>query len=856
MNINRIQPTLQNLFQDDSRWAHRGQRVVFWYDPDQQFQDTFADLALDGVEKLQLNDTPFTVKHRLLIEQPQQAFLLYAPFPEPDPQDNWLLDIQHRALTFSADRAALIFADLGLRQRRLETQIRQHLKFFDSRKRTEALQAMQLSPQTDELGLLQAMLSVLAGLKVPDANSLIRRVLMAGLLETDNAIWSDITRFVSASAFWQTVQNYLGVTDATPSLNKLFVRLLITHFDTVLHGHLPPSLQPHVITPGQPAYAFIDQWQRDQQDSPKWMEWSELIQKELDVFPAIEHIAPDLLFEATSFEAVDYALIRTCTQEIKAQAGDLNRWRTWFKARQSTVWYAKYEEVYQALAAAIDLVELKHQYSSGFRLSAPQLFQAYASDLYQFDRAYRRFIVASDHARGDIIKNLVEEIENLYTYWFLDSIGAAWSDALEAQAKGHWQISGIPSQVTFFQHNVIPILERNDREKVFVIISDALRHEVASELKEAIAQDLRGDTQLTPQLGVLPSITRLGMAALLPGATLELIPSDTLKDGLSTKGLDARLAVLQHYKDPQNKDLEATVLRAADLLAMNTDMGREAIKPHRLIYIYHDVIDAIGDKAASERQVLAACEDAIGELLKLVKKICNSLNGTHVLITADHGFLYQRRPISDADKVPLPQGDDVVETNRRFILRTQNIEEPSLLNFTLPYESRGAIASVPRGSLRFSAQGGGAQYVHGGASLQEVCVPVITYHHKRAEKGDEGPARKVGVQINARLRRVTNNRFSFNLMQTDPVEGRWRSRRVSVALYDSQANPITDVKLVELGSSSSHPTDREFKQTLTVIMTNPPTTAALVVQDADDNTELVRETWTINLGITNDFGDF
>lgn len=85
------------------------------------------------------------------------------------------------------------------------------------------------------------------------------------------------------------------------------------------------------------------------------------------------------------------------------------------------------------------------------------------------------------------------------------------------------------------------------------------------------------------------------------------------------------------------------------------------------------------------------------------------------------------------------------------------------------------VAIVPRGSLRFAVQGAGVQFVHGGASLQEVCVPVITYHHQRA-KGDEGPARKVRVQVSARVRRVTNNRFSLTLVQTEAVEGRWRSR--------------------------------------------------------------------------------
>lgn len=74
MNITRIQTTLQALFQDESRWAHPGQRVVFWYDPDQQFQDTFAELQLEDIEKLQLDDTPFTIKYRLLIQQPHLVY--------------------------------------------------------------------------------------------------------------------------------------------------------------------------------------------------------------------------------------------------------------------------------------------------------------------------------------------------------------------------------------------------------------------------------------------------------------------------------------------------------------------------------------------------------------------------------------------------------------------------------------------------------------------------------------------------------------------------------------------------------------------------------------------------------------
>lgn len=850
MNTDRIQTTLQHRFQNDILWPHPHRRLIFWYDADRQFQDTFNDLDIPNVAKLTLGDTPFTTKYHLLIEAPQQNFLLYAPFSEPAPQANWLLDLQKSGLSFSADRAALLYADLGLKERHLETTIRQHLKFFDSKKRTEALAAMELAT-TNESGLLLAMICVLAGLKVPNPDRPIRQVLIGGLLETENVLWIEIQKFVSASAFWQLVKEHLSFQDPNPTLYKLMSRLLITHLDTSLHGPISPSLESQVILPGQRAYAFIDQWMRDREDVSAWQKLSKQIGAELDIFPKLESISSDSLQDAATFEDIDRAIVRQCVTELKVQAGNLKRWHTIIQKRRSLVWFSDYQTTYDALAAAIDLVELQRKYNLGFRQPTAQIFTAYTTDLYQFDLAYRHFIVASDKAKPILREQkLIEEIESIYVHWFLDKLGEAWSDALNDDDD--WSIPGIPCQTTFYRSNVAPILSRNDREKVFVIISDALRYEVASQLTEVIEKELRGEIKLSAQLGVLPSVTKLGMAALLPGKTLELIPGgNVLRDTLNTQGAPAREQVLK-----KNSNVEATVLSAADLLKMTVEEGREAIKPYRSIYIYHDAIDTIGDKAASERLVLDACDNAIEELVKLVKRLCNALNATHVLITADHGFLYQRQSISEADKLPLPKAEDILETNRRFILRTQPVETPGTLSFKLPYETGGAIAIVPRGSLRFAIQGAGAQYVHGGASLQEVCVPIVTYHHKRAEKGDDGIVRKVEVQVNAPTRRVTNNRFKFNLMQVQAVEGRWRSRRVTVGLYDRSGEAITDIKTVELNSSSQQPSEREFSQSLTIAMSHPPDSANLIVRDPDDGIELVNEPWTISISIINDFGDF
>lgn len=205
--MNRIQTNLETLLNDDRRWPHDGRKIIFWYDIDGQFQDTFNELAIAQSTKIKLADNPFSVKYQLLIENPNTHFLIYALYAEPAKEDNWLLDIQLYSLSFSADPAALIHADLGLTKRHLETTIRENLKFFNNKKRTEALLKMGIPADTDEKGLFLAMLSVLAGLKVPDASLLIRQVLMKGLLESDNPLWQEIEKFDLANPFWQIVKD-------------------------------------------------------------------------------------------------------------------------------------------------------------------------------------------------------------------------------------------------------------------------------------------------------------------------------------------------------------------------------------------------------------------------------------------------------------------------------------------------------------------------------------------------------------------------------------------------------------------------------------------------------------------------
>ncbi|MBF0398181.1 MAG: PglZ domain-containing protein, partial [Desulfobacterales bacterium] len=88
-----------------------------------------------------------------------------------------------------------------------------------------------------------------------------------------------------------------------------------------------------------------------------------------------------------------------------------------------------------------------------------------------------------------------------------------------------------------------------------------------------------------------------------------------------------------------------------------------------IIYIYHDQIDAVGDKAASESRTFEAARKALDELSGLINWIINSLNGTRVVITSDHGFIYHDKAPAPIDKSVVDKSQiEIFKSHKRFIL--------------------------------------------------------------------------------------------------------------------------------------------------------------------------------------------
>jgi uncharacterized protein (TIGR02687 family) len=382
-----------------------------------------------------------------------------------------------------------------------------------------------------------------------------------------------------------------------------------------------------------------------------------------------------------TFEEVERRIIQDLKDRIIAGAGaDMDSLRGLIARRRDGHWANKLlahssattralASCYDALEAAAGFFELKEKFNAGFGFANAEAgLTAYQSELFRFDQLYRQINHAADGVEPmgwALLHELRERIESAYSGWFVPQLGSAWSKVLEGSdgLLSRWKTGAWVNQPDFFEQHVMAHLEAGIR-RVFVVISDAFRYEAAEELVREINGKSRFKAALTAMLGVLPSYTALGMASLLPHHTLAYRKNsnlDVMADDAVVSTLEQRSAHLSKY--------QGVAVKADELLAMGKDKGREFVRDHRVIYVYHDRIDLLGDKQGSEGQTFDAVAQTLTELNQLATFIVNSLNGSLVLITADHGFLYQESVLDEADKSTLgdkPAG--TLRAKKRYLL--------------------------------------------------------------------------------------------------------------------------------------------------------------------------------------------
>jgi hypothetical protein len=475
--------------------------------------------------------------------------------------------------------------------------------------------------------------------------------------------------------------------------------------------------------------------------------------------------------------------------------------------------------------------------------------EQYAGELYRADTAYRRAVAAYRQTRRqssrlhDLIESAFAQFLTDYHDDFVHPLNTAWQQALETQVekKGDLNSRVAGRQGRFHADHIAPT-----GQKTAVIVSDALRYEVAQELVGELSEDARKQVDLSPTLAALPTVTSLGMAHLLPHDSITLDDEGRPEiEGRSTSGTRNRERILQ------SSDPDAKALRYEDVRGKSMEEGRELFKGHPLAYIYHDRIDATGDDRDSETQVLSEIETTVDEIARLVQTL-NNWNFRRVLITADHGFLYSENEIPDSMVESFPEAEGIRLRKSRSIV-AEHIEGDHGYRFPLRALSdvdEDLTVAVPRAVNRYRLRGAGKQYAHGGASLQEMIVPTL-----EVNKAREDVAEKVDVRLLSGERTIKSGALTAQLLQTESVTSGRQPRTVHAALYDDEGNVVSEEETITLDARSEDPTERKEKLVLTLgSEANDLTLCRLKVFDVEDRLNpLIDQKYSIQQLIERDF---
>jgi uncharacterized protein (TIGR02687 family) len=363
-----------------------------------------------------------------------------------------------------------------------------------------------------------------------------------------------------------------------------------------------------------------------------------------------------------------------------------------------------------------------------------------------------------------------------------------------------------PKQSDFYIDQAAEFRRRD--QKVVVVISDALRFEVAEECLREIRKLNRFDAELKPMISNLPSYTQLGMAALLPNKGMTLSGDAAVSSfGDPTQGTKNREKILGKGRDGDR----AKAMKADEFMAMKADEGKALFRDHDVLYLYHNRIDIVGDKLATEDRTTEAAEDAIEDLTKLVRKLTTA-NFSNILITADHGFLYQHRPLDEAEfSVADPTGSEILLKNRRFVIGHGLNETAGMKKFTSGQLGLAGDLDIliPNSINRMRIKGAGSRFVHGGATLQEIIIPVL-----RVGKRREADIGQVDVQIIAPSRNlISSGQTAVALYQAQPVSEKQQQRDLLAGIYAQDGTLISDEHQMTFDFTSQNPREREFPVT-------------------------------------------
>jgi uncharacterized protein (TIGR02687 family) len=787
--MKKLEQALLNQFQ-----RHR---IVFWYDSKKELRQDYESLKLPNIHKVEIKNNQFALKHLILREQAKQKFLLYHEGPAPQDIDNWLLDVQLSHGEFREDQEGIWLSQLGLGID-FSPVIRDHINFFKSARFREKLKKV-VNPDLTHSKLRMHMLAICTASE-PRIDEIMEHLLTELAEERDEKI-KVIQRCQLQPFLWKQLEIlYLYKSESSGILD-----FALSLFESCYRQGIGSDSHHHKSSLNNDAVVFLKRWRDNKRHEASFATLSHRYAKEKNIQQdLIERETRDIL-ELDYFRCIDEEILTRLVSGISQRTLSAGECEDIIRIRRQSHWYNQFLHYYQALDHAAQFLHQLNEADLTIQ-SMNHGIQNYTQSWHRLDQRYRNYIFHLRKAqKPGLLAPISQAVEDHYTTNFLLKVNNNWQQIVDTAPR--WEASPIPLQSQFFHRYVSPLLEQGKR--VAVIVSDAFRYEIAAQFLHRLHRSGSHEGRIEPMLGMLPSFTQLGMAALLPHKELQFNDNGSgtvLVDRSSSQGTGNRGKLLQKALKGNAK---AVAIKSEELEKLtNRDRYREFVSQYKLIYVYHNHIDATGDKRETEERVFDAVEETQNEILAIVKKLGDRIS--NLLITTDHGFIYQHQEIEENDfSLSSASGTNVSYRHRRFILGRGLTPQPGLFSFQpsqLGLKGDTQI-QIAKSINRMRLQGSGSRYVHGGGSLQEVVLPVIHISKKARVQVNQVEVETLRGSTNI----ISTGQISVTFYQSTPTTPQVQPRTLEAAIYTKDNRLISDTHRLNFDFTSLNDRQRETK---------------------------------------------
>lgn len=455
------------------------------------------------------------------------------------------------------------------------------------------------------------------------------------------------------------------------------------------------------------------------------------------------------------------------------------------------------------------------------KLNTPDKYlEQYTSSFYLLDMYYRQAVCAFADlgtTENETTERIKQKLDQDYAS-LTNEMNLEWIRCVKEVGIGFETITSLERQPDFFRNHI-----GSPKVKTAVIVSDAFRFEMAKELTARLTSK-KHMASLLPALAMLPTETKYCKPALLPHNDLVCTGNDLLVDGKSLASTEARTNQLKKYNE------SAVCINYDTLTSMDKRTKREVFK-NKLVYVFHNTLDE-HCHGCNLKTFASASRDALDELQQLILFIHDSANVTEVYLTADHGFLYHDIPFEEKDKLVVTEEN--VEKKTRYFL-CENDKETDFGISKFPLQAVSAMkgdffVGVPTGTNRLAKEGGDYMFAHGGASLQELVIPIL--YSKYQVENKKG---KVGVSLLESSLTISSSRMKAHLVQNEAVSMSMQPQTVYCAIYVGD-EVVSPVKAITLNSTDTEMTaSRIYEVDLTVTQSATSKIMQFKVFNEDDN---------------------